>query len=1043
MTVRTTLETDVHSRSKSIPVSKAATDELDAIPPLAKDVVTISRSTIMEKGDDNDDNHGGSFSTMMESESSGSSSDHIDINGPLDTGGCSNSEDYDCVSSRPQHQRRIIFPREETSGLRRRLARTVDQPTNASANKENKPWTISQKDSFISNGAVLHSDATLSASSSMSSLLCNTYGPLDREDSYSNSDAAPRSKQTAGFSTVSNSAQRNYSSSSQYSSDQLRTTVMTDISTVNNPASHDPPPTFPKSTLYTYSQDSCAGRMLTRLSDTFIKPHRLDQHTQHQLSQQQENNKTIQQLNTNTSSNDDINIRAGSAFAGFLSLLLTTCASYMLSPMRDAAALAVGVSHIPTLTLASTVLALGSSVPMGWLFEAPNGERPWRVWRGKYGLTRGDTQGTSLALFYRVFAIFLVGYAFTFMVFELFGSKDIDGSGRDGMEELSSAAVGISNDIKNNFMIILSKFGKIVYVAFFLVVHLMKLHSISLIWGVAQEAMEYEEQAKIRETKRNREIISRGFGNFNDVGDRTITGRVGSSGSISSMNKVTSKGKRSGTRLKRLAFVGFGGTLGGILGSVFVYLTAKTLRLQGLLVVAAILLLLSAELSIELGQIMLRHWNEGKEEEKGMNTGQTYLGSKDKEQNEDDIVSLVCSIASAASNSIHEMSVMSVNNNDEKDLCLGSAKDGIMDSSLKKTVSMGSMKRVTSNNSMGNIRRAQSATAILDMIKSGDKNRNKDRSISFSNDKDEIIDTSLKKVNSLHSMKRVASGNSISKIDNGEMACSDPCNEGRKGDMKSRTQHDQNLEQELDNNSFKQRLLRGITTIIQSRLLMTIFTYNALYATTTVLLSFQRAELVANRSSSTSNHDVASDAAFLAKINIASGMAVFALQASGLGAFIANSCGQRGTLSIMPIVRLLTVALLALWHVKAGGEPPNLILFLILDEFTKVVNFSVAKPVRESLWSDLSNEARYEAKPIVDTLANRWGGGSAAFLMALLDQIMLFTGLGEVLADGTKNLFGFPPLLFLLSISTVWWTFVSIDLGNIRRIIDLELKKQE
>merc|ERR1719491_189814 len=242
--------------------------------------------------------------------------------------------------------------------------------------------------------------------------------------------------------------------------------------------------------------------------------------------------------------------------------------------------------------------------------------------------------------------------------------------------------------------------------------------------------------------------------------------------------------------------------------------------------------------------------------------------------------------------------------------------------------------------------------------------------------------------------------------------------------MKSKPQHDQNLEQELDNNSFTQRLLRGITTIIQSRLLMTIFTYNALYATTTVLLSFQRAELVANRSTSNSNNDVVSDAAFLAKINIASSAAVFALQASGAGAFIATSCGQRGTLSLMPIVRLLGLALLAIWHVKADGVPPNLTLFLILDEFTKVINFSVAKP-------------------IVDTLANRWGGGSAAFLMALLDKIMHFTGLGEVAVDGTKTLFGFPPLLFLCSISALWWSFVSVDLGNIRRQIDVELKKQE
>jgi len=65
--------------------------------------------------------------------------------------------------------------------------------------------------------------------------------------------------------------------------------------------------------------------------------------------------------------------------------------------------------------------------------------------------------------------------------------------------------------------------------------------------------------------------------------------------------------------------------------------------------------------------------------------------------------------------------------------------------------------------------------------------------------------------------------------------------------------------------------------------------------------------------------------------------------------------------------------------------------------------FRLSKPVRENLWRGLSNEARYEAKPIVGTLASRWGAGSAAFLMSLLDSIM-DTGVGKEL--GTKSLFG-------------------------------------
>jgi hypothetical protein len=468
-------------------------------------------------------------------------------------------------------------------------------------------------------------------------------------------------------------------------------------------------------------------------------------------------------------------------------------------------------------------------------------------------------------------------------------------------------------------------------------------------------------------------------------------------------------------RLKSLAFVGFGGTLGGILGSVFVSVAAHKLHLSGLLIVASVLLLLSAELSIELGQIMLRHWQEE----------QMELRSQE------DLTLLVQCPASPTDKTSESTATATTITS----LDVHPEISNVVDSSLKRVTSIGGgMKRVASGMSMCSINSSSCE-----------------------------VDSSLKKVTSLGSMKRVASGNSISNINirramsSGNslsaLGISDPPKQISNVTVtnnvspqplsidndKQNIQNDHTIPLE-DETTFKKRLLRGVTTILRSRLLMTIFTYNALYATTTVLLSFQRAELVANRSS---RNSVDSDTAFLANINIASSVAVFALQASGLGAYIANSFGLRGTLSLMPMVRLFGVGALALWHVKADGEPPNLVLFLVLDEFTKVINFAVAKPVRENLWRGLSNEARYEAKPIVDTLANRWGGGSAAFLMSLFDRIMKHTGLGEELEDGTKSLFGFPPLLILCSISAIWWTMVSADLGQIRQRIDMELKKNE
>jgi len=781
-----------------------------------------------------------------------------------------------------------------------------------------------------------------------------------------------------------------------------------------------PPPPSPSASTTTYQQlgtvgtfsNSLTGRTLTYISQTFIP-------------------------------NSAKSTHSGSALAGFLSLLLVTCSSYMLSPMRDAAALAVGVSHIPSLTLASTVLALASSVPVGWLFEAPNPARRGRFYN-RVGITRGETQGTSLALFYRCFAFCLVGYAVGFKIVEMLGGTDEDG-GADGdaaaadiddgvcpageeygaeegqcVAAAGAAALSISTVISllRSILtqIVKSRFGKLFYVAFFLVVHLMKLHSLSLIWGVTSEAMEYEEQAEKRERQRLEEeearaAVAQAHHRHHHHSHRRYSAPHGShpahkhkpvltsipSGEVAPTNvqhqeaeqerrrqaaqqqqKQQPAGSRSRIRLKRLAFVGFGGTLGGILGSIIASGLARTLHISGLLVVAAILLEFSAELSIELGKIMLRHWQE--------------------EQIRIQSCCDLTSLAGMSGGMSSSTSLASLSENQE----LGDD----VDSSMKRVASLGSMKRIASGNSLSSMQRARSTASLASV---GEAPVGMKRS--------------AKSMGSLaDAAKRGAEKAAVKRDGSGSVASSET---------------DQ---VDVEDSSFKQRLLRGIRTILRSRLLMCIFTYNALAATTSVLLSFQRAELVANRTVEVASTE--RDTAFLANVNMASSVAVFALQASGLGAFIASSCGQYGTLILMPMIRMFGVSMLAWWHVQGSGQAPNLTLFLLLDEFTKVINFAVAKPVRESLWRGLSAEARYDAKPIVDTLANRWGGGSAAFVTSAITRIMETTGAGSVTEDGTKTLFGFPPVLILCSIAAVWWAVVSVDLGAIRKRIDAELKKQ-
>jgi len=498
-----------------------------------------------------------------------------------------------------------------------------------------------------------------------------------------------------------------------------------------------------------------------------------------------------------------------------------------------------------------------------------------------------------LALFYRVFSGVLVFYSVLYTSSTVLQPSDDYGGSNDS-----------SSSSNNNTMT--TMIGQYLYIAFFLIIHLMKLHSLSLVWGVTTEAMEYEEVTLLKEEQQNQ--------------------------SQHSLPKQT--------KLERFSYIGFGGTIGGILGSVLASTLAKVLHLSGLLLFSAILLEISAQLSIELGSIMQYHW------EKQQSATNPNAATTD-------------------------------NNNASIDTSI-----------IKRSSSFGSMKRVASGNSLR-----------------------------------------LSSTRSMNDLTSVNNSNAASKQTTPPIETTNPTGEA-------------------DDNTFTQRLLRGITTILQSRLLMSIFTYNALYASTTTLLSFQRAELIANFIPK----DIHTNTSFLAKINIASSITIFAMQASGMNTIITNIFGSQGSLLLIPYVRLFGVISLSVWHKVSNGTSPNLLLFLLLDEITKVINLAVTKPVRESLWIGLSNEARYEAKPIVDTLANRWGGGSAAFLVAMIHRIVLYVDEGGGKAsDASSSLsfqdnsifFGLPPVLFLCLIVASWWVMVSVDLGRIRKRIDLELKKRQ
>merc|ERR1712151_47124 len=161
---------------------------------------------------------------------------------------------------------------------------------------------------------------------------------------------------------------------------------------------------------------------------------------------------------------------------------------------------------------------------------------------------------------------------------------------------------------------------------------------------------------KIEEEKKNKSL------NGIDIVSRVTGEKRGEGKSI-----------HSGARLKRLAFVGFGGTLGGILGSIIVSFAIHVLRLSGLLLLASILLLISANLSIELGNIMHKYWLE---EQQILLLREQQQEKQQKENH--------CN----GSSNTHTKGLHNSNETEEPDI------------SLKRVSSSSSMKRISSGNSL-------------------------------------------------------------------------------------------------------------------------------------------------------------------------------------------------------------------------------------------------------------------------------------------------------------------------------------------------------
>lgn len=169
--------------------------------------------------------------------------------------------------------------------------------------------------------------------------------------------------------------------------------------------------------------------------------------------------------------------------------------------------------------------------------------------------------------------------------------------------------------------------------------------------------------------------------------------------------------------------------------------------------------------------------------------------------------------------------------------------------------------------------------------------------------------------------------------------------------------------------------LDGVKAVLSSPYLLGICLYMFLYTFTSSLLYFGRSTAVAAQVASDSG-----SAQFFASSNVAVGLMTLTLQLLVTGRLIAG-LGVSLALSLVPLWTMAGFGCVALW--------PLLMVYAVFDVSRKTINYAVARPARELLYTVISRDEKYTAKSLIDTFVYRVGDATAAAASGLVNSFVL------------------------------------------------------
>ncbi len=109
----------------------------------------------------------------------------------------------------------------------------------------------------------------------------------------------------------------------------------------------------------------------------------------------------------------------------------------------------------------------------------------------------------------------------------------------------------------------------------------------------------------------------------------------------------------------------------------------------------------------------------------------------------------------------------------------------------------------------------------------------------------------------------------------------------------------------------------------------------------------------------------------------------------------------------MPVLLLIAMVILAI--------APMVVIILAIQVVRRVGNYAVTRPAREMLFTQVTVDERFKAKPVIDIVVYRGGDAISGSLFAVLTE-----GIG----------FGLVAVSIVGAVISAIWTFVGIRLGR-------------